>query len=86
VKERLLSQLTNLGNPFIYVDNANFDNRGELLLHHEHRGVDLRPDYSKEAMRAIHRLWKRPVVLRTVSDSKPVLLRYDGKELTTQDA
>jgi stage V sporulation protein R len=86
VKERLLSQLTNLGNPFIYVDNGNFDNRGELLIHHEHRGADLRPDYSKDAMRALFRLWKRPVVLRTVLDSKPVLLKYDGKEVSVQDA
>jgi stage V sporulation protein R len=85
VKERLLSQLTNLGNPFIYVENGNFDNRGELLLQHEHRGTDLRSDYSRDAMKALFRLWKRPIVLRTVLDSKPVLLKYDGKEVTQQD-
>lgn len=79
VKEKLLFQLTNMGNPFIYVENANHENRGELLLSHEHRGVDLRADYSQEAMRAIQRLWKRPVVLRSTQEGKPVLLRFDGK-------
>jgi spore cortex formation protein SpoVR/YcgB (stage V sporulation) len=54
-------------------------------MHHEHRGADLRTDYSKEAMRALHRLWKRPVALRTLLESKPVLLKYDGKELSVQD-
>jgi stage V sporulation protein R len=83
VKERLLSQLTNMGNPFIYVEDGNFENRGELLLTHEHRGVDLRPDYAKEAMRSLHRLWKRPVVLQTVIDSKTTLLKYDGKEFAS---
>lgn len=82
VKEKLLSQLTNMGNPFLYVEDANYENRGELLLVHEHRGIDLRTDYSREAMRALHRLWKRPVVVRTLREDKPVLLRFDGKEHT----
>src|ERR1700722_8327854 len=36
VKEKMLFQLTNAGSPFIYVDDANHDNRGELLLTHDH--------------------------------------------------
>jgi stage V sporulation protein R len=83
VKEKLLTQLTNLGNPFLYVEDANHDNRGELLLTHKHRGVDLRHDYAQAAMAALVRVWKRPVCLRTVSDNKPTLLRYDGKEHTS---
>jgi stage V sporulation protein R len=80
VKEKLLTQLTNMGNPMLFVEDANFENRGELLLSHDHRGVDLRSDYCKEAMRALYRLWKRPVVLRSRKEDKPVMLRYDGKE------
>jgi len=86
VKEKLLFQLTNMGNPYLYVENANHDNRGELLLVHEHRGVDLRPDYSMEALRALQRLWKRPVVLRSQKDEKPILFRFDGDEHTTAEA
>lgn len=80
VKEKLLFQLTNMGNPFILVEDSNFENRGELLLTHEHRGIDLRNDYCRDSMRALHRLWKRPVVLRSKQESKAVLYRYDGKE------
>jgi len=80
VKERLLAQLTNFGNPFIYVEDANFENRGELLLFHDHRGVDLRPDYANETLTALERIWRRPVNLATLNDSKKSLLRYDGKE------
>ena len=83
VKEKLLSQLTNLGSPFLYVDDSNFENRGELLLTHKHRGVDLRNDYAQAAMTALVRVWKRPVCLRTVVDGKPTMLRYDGKEQTS---
>ena len=36
VKEKLLFQLTNFGNPLIRVIDANYGNRGELLLEHTH--------------------------------------------------
>jgi len=84
VKEKLLFQLTNGGNPFIYVEDANFDNRGELLLRHDHQGLDLRQDYAKEVMRSVLRIWKRPVNVTTVVEGKPVMLRYDGKEHATR--
>ena len=84
IKEKLLAQLTNFGNPFIYVEDANWENRGELLLIHEHRGVDLRSDYARETMSGMVRIWKRPVCLATVIDGKKALLRYDGKEHTVR--
>jgi stage V sporulation protein R len=80
VKEKLLAQLTNFGNPFIYVEDGNYENRGELLLTHEHRGVDLRADYAKETLNSLVRVWRRPVCIATHTDSKKVLLRYDGKD------
>jgi len=83
VKEKLLTQLTNLGSPFLYVDESNYDNRGELLMMHKHRGVDLRHDYAQAAMSSLVRIWKRPVCLRTVVDGKPTMLRFDGKEQTS---
>ncbi|HEY1697482.1 MAG TPA: SpoVR family protein [Polyangiaceae bacterium] len=84
VKEKLLFQLTNGGNPFIYVEDANYDNRGEILLRHDHQGLDLRQDYAKEVMRSLLRAWKRPVNVTTVAEGKQVMLRYDGKEHTTR--
>ena len=66
VKEKLLFQLTNGGNPFIYVEDANYENRGELLLKHDHQGLDLRQDYAKEVMRSLLRVWKRPVSVQTI--------------------
>jgi stage V sporulation protein R len=84
VKEKLLFQLTNFGNPFIYVDDANFENRGELLLRHDHQGVDLKIDYAREVMAALVRVWKRPVNVLTKTEEKQVMLRYDGKEHTNK--
>ena len=86
IKDKLLFQLTNAGNPFIYVEDGNFENRGELLLRHEHQGVDLRADYAKETLRALVRVWKRPVSVATMSEGKPSVIRFDGREHTSRSS
>jgi stage V sporulation protein R len=80
VKAKLLFQLTNAGQPFIHVVDSNLGNRGELLLEHEHHGVDLRLDWAREVLKALVRVWRRPVELHTKVEGKPTLLRFDGKE------
>jgi stage V sporulation protein R len=78
IKQKLLYQLTNFGEPFILVEDANHDNRGELLLAHSHEGVDLHLDHARATLEALCRVWRRPVCIRTVVEGKPRLLRYDG--------
>lgn len=80
IKEKLLFQLTNFGQPFIYVEDGNYKNRGELFLHHEHRGVDLKMDYARDTMRNLHKLWTRPVHLETVVNKQPKIISFDGAD------
>lgn len=80
VKEKLLFRLTNFGQPFIYVEDGNYHNRGELYLRHRHEGVDLKMDYARETMRNLHRIWTRPVHVETVVDDKRRLISFDGKD------
>lgn len=80
VKQRLLFSLTNFGKPWIYVIDGNHKNRGELLLRHEHNGVDLKLDEARDTLANIQYIWGRPVHLETILDSKPVVLSYDGSE------
>ncbi|MEM7449616.1 MAG: SpoVR family protein [Myxococcota bacterium] len=80
VKEQLLFSLTNAGNPFIAVEDANHQNRGELLVTHSHQGVDLRVDWAREVLQALERVWKRPIELHTTLEGKGALLRFDGEE------
>ena len=82
IKEKLLFQLTNFGDPFIRVEDANYENRGELLLRHRHEGVDLDEDQARATLAALERIWRRPVNLATATEGKPQLLRFDGKEHT----
>jgi len=78
VKMKLLAGLTNFGQPFIFVTDGNFENRGELLLEHRHEGIDLRIDYAKDTLRNLYQIWSRPVHLKTVVESKAKMFTYDG--------
>jgi stage V sporulation protein R len=81
IKSKLLSSLTNFGQPVIEVEDANFGNRGELLLNHCHYGVDLDIHYAADTLKNIFAVWKRPVNIRTQYDDKWVIFHYDGKEM-----
>ena len=78
VKTQLLNQLTNAGNPIIAVHDSNHGNRGELLLTHDHHGVDLKLEWVREVLVALYLVWKRPVELHTVVEKKASALRWDG--------
>jgi stage V sporulation protein R len=80
IKEKLLFQLTNWGNPFIRVENANYENRGELYLMHQHEGLDLKVDMAKDTLRNVQRIWSRPVHIETVVDKRRKVLTYDGRK------
>ncbi len=82
IKAQLLFQMTNFGQPIIKVEDANFENRGELLLQHAHEGLDLQPNYMDATLKNLFLLWKRPVNLITIMDNEPQLFRYDGNDYT----
>ena len=81
IKKQLLFQLTNFGQPIIDVVDANFENRGELLLTHLFEGIEMQPDYMHETLKNLFLIWKRPVVLATILDGEQKLIRFDGKEV-----
>jgi stage V sporulation protein R len=84
IKQRLLFSLTNFGKPWIYVIDGNFRNRGELLLRHEHTGIDLNQKQAADTLANIQFIWSRPVHVETVIDGKPSMMSFDGTEHTTK--
>ena len=78
IKKKLLFSLTNSGQPRIAALDANWENRGELLLMHYYEGVDLQGDWTRDTLANLYRVWQRPVLIATYSDGKGVILRFDG--------
>ncbi len=84
IKQKLLSQLTNFGQPIIEVEDGNYMNRKELLLNHIHYGVDLDVNYVSETLKNLFAIWRRPVNLKTKYEDKEVVFHFDGKEFKPQ--
>lgn len=80
IKEKLLFSLTNFGQPIIYVEDANYHNRGELYLTHKHEEVDLQIDEARDTLSNLYKMWSRPVHLESVIDEIKTLLSFDGEE------
>ncbi len=54
--------------------DANYQNRGELLLVHAYEGVGLDLKRTQAVLENLHRLWGRPVHLKTLVEGKETLL------------
>ena len=85
IKQQLLFQLTNFGQPIIVVEDGNYRNRQELYLCHQHEGVDLKLDLAEDTLRNLYKLWGRPVHLETVIFERRKVLTFDGKEHTRRE-
>jgi stage V sporulation protein R len=80
IKAKLLFHMTNFGQPIVRIQDANFENRGELLISHLWEGVDMQPDFMSATLKNLYALWARPVNLMTVMDNENTLFRFDGNE------
>jgi stage V sporulation protein R len=84
IKQHLLFMLTNHGQPYIYVADGNYANRGELYLAHKHIGMDIDIKYACECLKNLQKLWRRPVHLQARIDDEMVLFSTDGDEVKQQ--
>ena len=86
VKDQLLKMLTNRGQPVIVVEDANFENRSELLLKHIHEGTDLDANQARDTLRNAAKVWSRPVSLLTKIENKGKLLRCEDGNISERSA
>ena len=80
VKQKLLASLTNAGQPIMSVVDANYENRSELLLEHEHDDKDLDMQYSKETLKNVAKIWTRPAHILTRVEERTCMLSFDGTQ------
>ncbi len=95
IKDYLLFQFTDFNTPYIEVIDGNYDNNGELLLRHEHNGIDI-DWWSKDGMFVkdvlinLATIHKKSVHLETGKTDEPAEEPYwyrwfNTEEKTTSD-
>ncbi|MFG0329488.1 MAG: SpoVR family protein [Phycisphaerales bacterium] len=79
VRQTLLYRISNMGQPFIYIVDANYLNRGELYLAHQWNGLEVDAARASETLRGVRRLWGRPVHLQfRVNDEMTLMTCRDA--------
>jgi len=87
VKQTLLYQLTNSGQPRVSLVDANYLNRGELVLVHEFTGLEIDTARATETLKALRRIWGRPVrLLAPVNEEMAMLSIEDPDKDPTREA
>lgn len=88
IRDMILHQLTNMGEPIIYIDDGNYNNRKEMLLRHDLHGYQLDIPDARRTMENIYKIWRRPTHLKTAvvhpqtMEHTPIMLSFDGQEHT----
>lgn len=83
IKARLIEMYQNAGQPAIGIIDGNYEEEGELRLHHVY-AYDLKDDYARKTLLNLAKLWGGPVTLETrKTDDKgkqeEVVLFSDGE-------
>ncbi|MCI5071730.1 SpoVR family protein [bacterium] len=82
-KKQFVVQLSSMHGPPIYIVDQN-DKSKELVLEHQHEGIDLKQDWAKETLKNIFFCWEKPISLLTVVSEKETRIYYDGKSFEYQ--
>ena len=79
VRDQLVSNMTNVGFPYLEVADGDYNGNRELYLKHRYEGTELDLRYGRKALEHVHTLWGRPVHLETVVDEESTVLHFDGE-------
>jgi len=82
VRDAIVASMTNLGYPYLVVDDADYRRNTELYIKHCFEGQELDLVYAEKTLRYVYQLWGRPVHLETVWEGKRLLLSCDGERST----
>ncbi len=80
VKDALIKSLQKQTRMPVYAVDANFHNRGELLLVQRYEGLDIDSEVIQKNLQALRRVWNRPVNIEIRVDDKWQRRRYENKE------
>jgi stage V sporulation protein R len=81
IKENLIRSVGMGSIPVIKIEDADFGSNRTLYLKHYHEGRDLLLEYAEHTMSHLKGLWDRDVVLETIINGKPSLLKLLGDSL-----
>ncbi len=81
VRDGIINNLTNGGNPYLVVEDGDYKGNGHLFIKHRHEGVDLDTYYLEKTLPYVYRLWGKTVHLDTILEGHPIIFSFDGAKI-----
>lgn len=78
VRDGIVTKLVNGGNPYLLVEDGDYQGNGHLLLKHRHEGVDLDTYYLEKTLPYVFNLWGKTVHLETILEGRTITFSFDG--------
>ena len=78
VKESLIRNVGSGSIPVIKVEDADFGKNRTLYLKHSHDGRDLQLEYAEHTLTHVQALWEREVVLESILNEQPSLMKLEN--------
>jgi stage V sporulation protein R len=76
VRNLLVREYSTLGIPQIAIVDADYRDRGELLLEHRHEGIGLDAEYARGTLMQVATLWGKACTVRTIAGRDTERLRW----------
>ena len=86
VKQKLMSQLINFGKPVIVVKEFETPPDEELHLYHKFDGRELNVDHATDVLKALYRIWNKPIHLETIIRGERSFISFDGENQSISKA
>jgi stage V sporulation protein R len=67
IRNLLVREHSTLGIPQIAIVDADYRDRGELLLEHRHEGIGLDAEYARGTLMQVATLWGKACTVRTIA-------------------
>lgn len=80
IKNRLLTDLINFGKPVIAVKDFKRPGDEDLHLFHRFDGRELNIDHATDVLRALFRIWGKPIHLETIIRGEICIITFDGEK------
>jgi len=77
IRDLIVNSFAHSQIPSIEIHSINYADSGVMYLKHNYSGAELQMKYCTETMKHLVDIWGRPVILDTVVQKKPVLIRLD---------
>jgi len=86
IRDLIVASFAHSHIPQVEIVNVDYEGAGKLYLKHQYAGAELQLEYTKKTLNHIYDLWGKEIILETVFQKKPVLIKRKENKHEVEEA